>query len=189
MNNEIINTLVEVYKSKGASLHELLRDPIFLSLPVEKQVDVVNGYASVIAQGGKAPRGGRIMTRAILTGVAGGLFASVPFMSKYTVPETRAAIGLAGGFFGGLAGAVSGVNLLRAEKDRFEKTNKYLIRLSHSPEVPNAVRVLDIHRKYEPKTLTSIVRRLASPEQSLIEKSVGLSGGFTENTFKQFEPK
>jgi hypothetical protein len=173
---EIINTLVEALKEKGVSTHDLLRDPLFLSLPLEKQVEVVQAYAGVLQQGGKRTSSSSILAKSVLKGTVGGLLASIPFAAKFKQNTPKFAMAGAGAFWGASIGAVSGYLGVRAEKERFETTNKYLLRLSHNPEIPNAVKVLDINRKYEPRTIASIVKKLVSPEKEIIDKSVTLGG-------------
>jgi hypothetical protein len=173
---EIVNTLVEALKEKGLSTHDLLRDPLFLSLPLEKQVEVVQAYAGVLQQGGRQTSSSSILAKSVLKGTVGGLFASLPFVTQFSQTQPRLAVAALGMTVGAGIGAVSGVLGAKAEKQRFETTNKYLIRLSHNPEIPNAVKVLDINRKHEPRTIASIVRKMISPEKEIIDRSVLLGG-------------
>jgi hypothetical protein len=171
---EIINTLVEALKQKGASTHDLLRDPLFLSLPLEKQVEVVQAYAGVLQQGGTRTPSSTILAKSMLKGMTAGIFASLPFVAQVNQGMHKGmAVGI--GAVAGLGiGAVSGTLAARGEKERYETTNKYLIRLSHNPDIPNAVKVLDINRKHEPRTIASIVKKLVSPEKEIIDKSVAV---------------
>jgi hypothetical protein len=79
---EIVNTLVEALKEKGLSTHDLLRDPLFLSLPLEKQVEVVQAYAGVLQQGGIQTSSSSILAKSVLKGTVAGLFASSAFRSS-----------------------------------------------------------------------------------------------------------
>lgn len=175
MNTEIVNAIVESYKQKGVSTHEILKDPLFLSLPLEKQVEAVQAYAGVLSAGSKRDSAGKILGKAILQGAATGAFLSVPFMAKSQGGwPARLVIGGISALTGGLTvGLPSGISLLKGEKERFEGTNKYLMKvLDKRHDVPNAVKVLDINRRYEPRTLGSIIKGLMSPEKELILTSV-----------------
>lgn len=189
MNDQIIHSLVESYKEKGISTHNLLKDPLFLSLPVEKQVEAVQAYAGVLAQNSKIPTKSKVLTKAIISGATSGAIASVPFTLGYSNPQTRLALGIGSTVLGGMIGGVSGLLMHKAEKDRFETTNKYLIRLSKAsnPDIPTSVKVLDANRKYEPRTVNSIVRSMGSPESALIDKAVALSGKVKEPHYKNLD--
>lgn len=187
MNDQILNSLVESYKEKGVSTHQLLRDPLFLSLPLDKQVEAVQAYAGVLAQGSKLAPQGKVLSRAVLGGVTAGVFAGLPFSFGFRNLQSRLAIGLGSGLLGGAIGAASGVIMHRAEKNRFETTNKYLAHLSENPDVRTSVKVLDANRKYEPRTVNSIVRSMGSPEEALIEKAVGLANKLKEPFYKNID--
>jgi hypothetical protein len=177
MNQDIVNSIVEGYKTKGVDMHTLLADPLFLSLPLDKQVEAVQIYAPMIANGSRTPGRSKIMAKAVLSGAGAGFFSSMPFMSKVKTPLMAGVLGAAGAILGGTVGAISGNMMYNSDRGRRETTNKYLIRLSKSPDVPTAVKVLDVNRRFEPITLKSLIARAASPETPLIEKIVSISEG------------
>lgn len=191
MDNQILYALVQNFKEKGVSMHELLRDPLFTSLPLDKQIDVVQAYGGVLLHGSSMPSQSKVLSKAVVSGAAAGLFAGLPFMMKYTNPSTKGAIAIGSVLTGALAGGVSGKLMYSNDKDRFEKTNKYLIRLSKEQDTPAAIKVLDINRKHEPKTLQSIIKSRMSPESELINKAVGIAGQSkdVDEQFKKLEPK
>ena len=187
MNDQILNSLVESYKEKGISTHELLRDPLFLNLPIEKQVEALQAYAGVLAQGSRIASPGKVLSRAVLSGAIAGVFAGLPLAMGYHSPRTRAALSLGAGIIGAITGAVSVKLMHNSERNRFETTNKYLIQLAQRPDVPTAVKVLDANRKYEPRTINSIVKKMASPEQALIERAVNVVGKAKEEEYKKLD--
>lgn len=178
MNQDIVNSIVEGYKEKHrsqkVSMHELLRDPLFLSLPLDKQVEAVQMYSNVIVNT-PPPSLSRIMTKSIISGAGAGLFASFPVVASMKRPIYKATVAATGAGLGAMMGAVSGKLMHSGDKARYENTNKYLIHLTKSdkPDIPNSVKVLDINRKYEPRTITSIVSKMISPERELINRVVG----------------
>jgi hypothetical protein len=187
MNDQILNSIVESYKEKGISTHDLLKDPLFLSLPLERQVEAVQAYAGVLAQGSKIASPGRLLSKAVLSGTLTGVFAGLPFIVSHSNPQTKLGIGIGAGILGAIAGGVSGALMHNSDKKRFETTNKYLVQLAQSPSIPTSVKVLDINRKFEPRTVSSILKGWASPEQALIGKSIEFGYKAQEHKYKELD--
>lgn len=173
---DIVHNLVESYKQKKSSTQDLLRDPIFLSLPATKQLEVVQSYSGIMADGGIPPNIPKILLKALRSGATTGLIAALPISILMKTMPGRVMIGGMGAVTGAGLGLVGGILTAKGEKDRYETTNKYLVQLSKNKEVPTALKILDVNRNYEPRTLSAIIRRMESPEKAIIEKAVGMHG-------------
>lgn len=189
MTDQIIQSLVEAYKQKvrdrKGSTHDLFTDPLFTSLPVEKQVEVVQSYAASLAQDQSRPRLHKILTRAIGQGALTGVMSSIPAMMLLKTIDARAAVGLLGAAGGAAIAGIGGMITYRGEKDRHEKTNKYLIQLTKNHDIPTVIKVLDMNRKYEPLTLSRILK--GSPESPIIDRMGPISTAWGAGKLKQLE--
>lgn len=194
MTDQIINSLLEAYKQKvrdrQGSTHELLSDPIFTSLPVEKQVEVVQSHSASLAQDITRPRLHRILAKAILQGAGTGVLSSLPAMLMLKTMPARIALGTLGAAGGALLGTVGAGLSYVSEKNRHETTNKYLIQLAKNPgDVPTAVKVLDMNRKYEPLTMTRILKGWGSPEAPIINQAGNVATRWGAEKLKPLEEK
>jgi hypothetical protein len=51
MNEQIFQTLLSQYKNRGISLDRILRDPVFLGLPLEDRIRFIRAYSNNMSQG------------------------------------------------------------------------------------------------------------------------------------------
>jgi hypothetical protein len=141
MNDQIIKTLVDDYSQKGVSMHELLGDPLFKELPLDKQVEAVQTYAKVIHQGSQAPSSFKLIAKSILRGIFGGALIAIPLALSKPKIEQKIVYQIAGLGAGAVFGGMAGVLEARQQKRHHETLNKYLIRIKDN-DVDNAVKVL-----------------------------------------------
>ncbi len=51
MEDKVFNTLLKMYKARGLSFEHLLRNPVFVALPIEAKVRLLNAHAKELADG------------------------------------------------------------------------------------------------------------------------------------------
>lgn len=176
MNNDIVNSLVESYKEQGLSTHELLKDPVFTSLPIEKQIEAVQAYAGVLQVGGKNPSPGKLLAKSIVKGImTGAATMALPLMALPKLdPAKRLGTIIAGGIFGGGLGAISGGVDYSHKKQEFDSTNKYLIHLQNNPNLDTAVRAISDKRRRElsnaPKSIMGILTKVGPLAKPIAER-------------------
>ena len=103
MNEEqIVLSLISLYKKEGIDLHQLLDEPLFNGLPVQKKVELIKQYAKQIHDGihvGFSGRERRQLGKDIffrsLMGAMTGAAASTAMAVKYGTPGTRSARAIA----------------------------------------------------------------------------------------------
>jgi hypothetical protein len=153
MNQDIINSLVEAYKRKGIPMQELLTDPVFSSLPIEKQLDAVQAYAGVLQAGSQAPKARPLVARSAGIGAMSGAFAGLPIaFLKLKLPlgnsiaakvGQMAGVSLVGAGFGALAGYLDH----QKNKRNFETTNRYLTKIKDTGSFSDSVELLSDKRR------------------------------------------
>jgi hypothetical protein len=171
MNDAIINALVESYKEKGVSLHAVLADPLFKTLPLGKQVEIVQRYSQVLQKGSVAPNTSRMIGKSILKGTMAGAFASLP-LALGQVPRKGMAIGLTAALGGAVLGGVLGRAQGKIELDRHNETNRYLskIKTDRVGSAVNAIQSARNERKVEDEINKAIDPGLVG---RLVERGMG----------------
>jgi hypothetical protein len=149
MNDRIVNALVENYKQKGVSLHTLLDDAIFKSLPVERQIEAIQAYAGVLQKGAIAPSGGKLIAKSIVKGTLAGAWGSIPLMAALKAAgkgnqSIPAAMGLA--IAGSLVGGTMGFMQARQDRKEFDETNRYLARIAGKNDYANPIAAMKVQR-------------------------------------------
>lgn len=156
MNQDIINSLVESYKRRGIPMQELLNDPVFAALPIQRQLDAVQAYAGALLAGSQAPRAKSLIARSAGIGAMSGAFASLPIMftsmkgpmSGIIAAKVGQMVGLslAGAGIGSFAGYLDHLK----NKKQFETTNRYLTRIRDTGSFDDSVSLLSEKRKQKP---------------------------------------
>jgi len=148
-DNEIVMNLLDFYKRKGIDLYKVLDDPTFKSLGRDTQLKALQMYANHILAG--TPQGfskndfrsvlKNTLMQAGIGAVSGGATAfglSKAFRGGSVPAEAL----LAGGIFGGMSGAFSGIlgAVGRANDRRFMRSE--LETLTNTPTPGHALNVL-----------------------------------------------
>lgn len=154
MEQKLINALIASYKERGIDLYALVDDPLFVSLPLEKKVEMIKKYAQQIVDGTTRNFSKEDLKAALkdaaLSGTATGLASAagvVGALSHYhkgKIPWGSTAIGLG---IGAGVGAIG--SLLEAKKiysQRMGMVNS-LQNLSKNPTDENAINTLITRNK------------------------------------------
>jgi hypothetical protein len=156
MNQDIVNSLVQAYKNKGVPMQDLLNDPVFSSLPIEKQLDAVQAYAGVLLAGSQAPKAKSLIARSAGIGAMSGAFASLPILLTSMKGPMAGVIAAKVGQMVGLSLAGAGIGSFAGyldhlkNKKQFETTNRYLTRIKDTRGFDDSVALLSEKRRQRP---------------------------------------
>lgn len=133
MEDQILQKLVDMYHKDNLSLHKVLRDPVFKSLPLKKRVEFIQNNSGLIRQGTKLDSEDAGDLARILGGLAfAGVSAAIRERAKNQGSVANAAIAASIGL--GVGGALmeSGKEFLAWKQKR--NSNKYLGKIEKDPE-------------------------------------------------------
>lgn len=170
--NQVILSLLDLYKSKGLDLHYLLDSPLFNSLPVQSRIAMIRKYAGDIAAGTSSGFGPSEIRRALwdvipatITGAAAGFGTAKAVAS--TVGRAAHPLAVALAALTG-AGVGTGVAYLRnagavADKDNLKRQLE--MTASH-PTTENALQAIEMNnlakrnRNYERETMNPYLQKV-----------------------------
>jgi hypothetical protein len=150
MNEEqIVLSLIAMYKREGIDLHQLLDEPLFNALPVQRRIELIRMYAKEIHAGihsGVSSRDVKSFLKGLLPSAFGGAVAGFGAAKavSHAIQGGRMAPGALVG--GAIAGASfgAGIRLFRAvgENSERRRIKEYFGQAAQNPTDGNAIQAI-----------------------------------------------
>ena len=168
MNNEIA-ALIRAYQSRGISTHAVIEDPLFQSLPMDKQVAVIKAYGDILAKGGIAPSIKGSIIRTLLKMASAGLVVGLPFAAAMP-DKTKAGVAVVSTILtAGILGAGDETLSYRDRKRKYEDVSSKL-KAAEGGSIDQAISAIMAQRYGTSSLAARIKSEVDSPLNTILQK-------------------
>lgn len=188
-HEQVVDSLIAFYKSRGTDLSHVLEDPVFKKLPIESKVEAIKRNASILAagtsKGWTSEEKSNVTSDAINGAITGAISAGtaipvgIALLAAKGIPLANSmanskalAITLAGGaLVGGALGGITSYARTRNEVLARHQIGNQFNKIHENPSNENAIGALSLRGIYsrEHSLRSSLVNRIADKLDSNIE--------------------
>lgn len=210
-NEQVIDSLLAFYQSRGTDLTYLINDPVFDKLPVQDKIEAIKKHAGVIHA--NSPSGWNAEEKAhlkagigmgVLGGIGTGMLAAHvakaalssagPLASAMAANKATAAVLGFGALIGSTMGGVTGYLKARSDIDSRHVLRDQLGATARDPSNSNAIGVLSVRDQYQREhTLRHLILDKVQDKlgkgQGLMDKRLEQDWGTFYKMHEGFEPK
>lgn len=178
-----VQALINIYQERGNSLQDILGDPIFSSLPIDKQVAAIKTYGKIIQDGSHAPNTLKTVGKSILWGLATGAIAGLPYLTQGL--GRNEAIGRSVGVMisGGAVGSIIGAFKARSDHTSYRDTNTHLSKVN-AGGLEEAIRAIMAKRDSHKTPIEAMLAGVKGPVKEVLDHTKPIRDSFQSPNFE-----